>query len=116
MERGSDLPGDKVFAQNHSRHKLLRVLHGVLTAREAEGVLRRGRARGSPGALLGTPAGSFLVTGGPLGSGAACSLPRPAGSGRLCWGQTPGCAWPLTEAPPNFLPPFPLARPFPVPL
>lgn len=81
MERGSDLPGDKVFAQNHSRHKLLRVLHGVLTAREAEGVLRRGRARGSPGALLGTPAGSFLVTGGPLGSGVPAPCPAQPGLG-----------------------------------
>lgn len=42
-ERGTDLPGNKVFAQNHSRHKLLGVLHSILAAREANGALRQGR-------------------------------------------------------------------------
>ena len=50
VERGTDLPGNKVFAQNHSSHKLLGVLHGILAAREAKGALRQGRgAVCSPG-------------------------------------------------------------------
>ena len=59
MERGSNLPGNKVFAQNHSGHKVLGVLHGVLAATEAKGALRQRRgAVCSPG--WGGSAPAFL--------------------------------------------------------
>ena len=90
-ETGTNLPGNKVFAQNHSRHKLLGVLHSVLAAREANGALRQGRGEVCfLGGLCSSIPGASFLTRDPLGGdfpGGPVAR-APCSQGRGAWVQS----------------------------
>lgn len=78
---GGDSPGDQVLAQNHGRHELFGVLHGVLTAREVQGF--RGLWAAPAGRLSWAGWGSRPPSSTHLGDGQG---EPPTGPSGMLWG------------------------------
>lgn len=79
--RDRDLPGNKVFAQNHSSNKLFGILHCILTVGEVKergSGPEQGLARGGPILYLGSRLSMELIVPGWVSISAlpACVLPQ----------------------------------------